>query len=96
VQVEENQVGVQFTADGCNLTWIGGAGDPLISLHPQDLFQQVDIGLLIVDDEDAGRREVNLSHQAPPTGTWSKFSEVRRRCSSSMCNSFSTSNGFVK
>jgi hypothetical protein len=54
VEIEQNEVRPHLDVELCGLARIGGAFDSGIAVPLEQPLEQVHIGRLVVDDEDAG------------------------------------------
>ena len=54
LQIEQNQVVAVFPMQRADLLWIRRRGNAGVAGFTQQLFKQTDIGLLIVNNQDAG------------------------------------------
>ena len=54
VEVEEDDVGVELGEQALDLPGVGGAVDLGVADAFQDPFEEADVGVLVVDDEDSG------------------------------------------
>src|SRR5204863_364649 len=64
LQVEENQVVAVLTMQRADLVRISGRAHAAVAGLAQGLLEQADIGLLIVDDQEAGVEDVGLGDHA--------------------------------
>ena len=62
LKVEQDQVVAVLAMQSANLLWIHGRGHAGVAGLAEQLFEQADIGLLIVDDQDTGVQYVGLSN----------------------------------
>ena len=60
LQVEQDQVVAVLAMQRADLVRIHGRGDARVAGLAQHLLEQADIGLLVVDDQDAGVENVRL------------------------------------